>query len=164
MNPLARALSPWSSVFSKVQSTESGFLSRVNIVGSEEGRRVSDLEIPDFTALRNRFFPLIKDLAKNPRRVSASLDAKKVVADWFAALTIPEGISRSRLNIHAWRTSLHLAWLQGHEQITAADAEAGTRVADYQAKMREFYAPPEGETRQARCEAAIRKAMRRAAG
>jgi len=26
--------------------------------------------------------------------------------------------------------------------------------------MREFYAPPEGETKQARCEAAIRKVMR----
>jgi hypothetical protein len=64
------------------------------------------------------------------------------------------------LNIHAWRTALHIAWLKGHEQITTADAEAGTRVADYQVKMREFYAPPQGETRQARCEAAIRKAMR----
>lgn len=75
-------------------------------------------------------------------------------------MTLPDGVSRSRLNIHAWRTALHLAWLKGHEQITAEDAEAGTRVADYQVKMREFYAPPEGETRSARCEAAIRKVIR----
>lgn len=150
----------WSNVFSKVESTESGFLSRVNIIGSEEARRVSDLEIPDFSQLRNRFFPLIKDLAANHRRLSASPDAKTLVAKWFKELTLPDGVSRSRLNIHAWRTALHIAWLRGHEQITAQDGEAGTRVADYQVRMREFYAPPEGETRQARCEAAIRKAMR----
>ena len=75
--------------------------------------------------------------------------------DWFAnVLVLPEGVSKARLNIHAWRTALHLAWLRGHEQITAQDAEGGTRVANYQVKMREYYAPTEGETRQARCEAA----------
>jgi hypothetical protein len=150
----------WDDVFGKVGSTESGFLSRVNIVGSEEDRRVSHLDIPDFASLRRRFFPLIKDLTKTPRKLSATADAKQMVAKWFDVLVLPEGVMRSRLNIHAWRTALHLAWLKGHQQITAADAEAGTRAAEYLAKMREFYAPPEGETKQARCEAAIRKVMR----
>lgn len=71
-----------------------------------------------------------------------------------------KGISRARLNIHAWRCALHLAWLHGNEFITEAEAEAGIQLADFQAKMREWYAPPEGETRDARCEAKIRKVMR----
>jgi len=150
----------WAGVFSKAASTESGFLSRINIIGSEEVRRVSDMKRPDFTALRNRFFPLIKDLAQHPRVLSPTTDALQLVKQWFHGLVLPEGVVRSRLNVHAWRTALHLAWLKGHEQITAEDAEGGTRVADYQAKMREYYAPAEGETLPARCEAAIRKVMR----
>ncbi len=41
-----------------------------------------------------------------------------------------------------------------------ADVDGGIQVADFQAKMREICAPPGGETRQARCEAVIRKVMR----
>jgi hypothetical protein len=41
-----------------------------------------------------------------------------------------------------------------------ADVDGGIHVAEFQAKMPEICAPPEGETRQARCEAAIRKVMR----
>jgi hypothetical protein len=150
----------WDSVFSKVASAGSGFLSRLNIIGTEEARRVQDLDIPDFTELRNKFFPLIKDLAKNPRVLSPSADARQLVTRWFDSLALPEGVQRSRLNVLAWRTSLHLAWLHGHDHIEAVDAEGGTRVADYQVKMREYYSPAEGETRPARCEAAMRKVMR----
>lgn len=75
-------------------------------------------------------------------------------------MELPEGVSRARLNTHAWRSALHLAWLHGSEFITEREAEAGIQLANYQAKMREWYAPPEGETRDARCEAKIRKVMR----
>jgi hypothetical protein len=150
----------WDGIFSKVASTESGFLSRINIVGSEEERRVESLTIPDFSELRNRFFPLIKDLAKHPRVISHTDDAKQAMGRWFNGLALPDGVQRSRLNIHAWRAALHIAWLKGHEQITVEDVEVGTRSADYQVSMREYYAPPEGETRQARCEQTIRKVMR----
>jgi hypothetical protein len=40
------------------------------------------------------------------------------------------------------------------------DIASGIEAAEYLAAMREFYAPPEGETRNARCEATIRKVMR----
>src|SRR5262252_10009091 len=150
----------WDRVFSKVGATDSGFLSRLNIIGTEEDRRVHKLKDPDFTALRNRFFPLIKDLQKNPRVFSPTADADQVVAKWFDGLVLPENVQRSRRNVHAWPTALHLAWLRGHEHIEAEDAEGGTRIADYQVQMREYYAPPEGETKQARCEQAIRKVLK----
>lgn len=151
----------WDAVFGKIESTESGFLSRVNILGSEEVRRVSDLETPDFGHLRNRLLPQIQALIDKPRKIPASPAARALMSDWFMdKLVMAEGVNRSRLNIHAWRVGLHLAWLRGHDYITEQDAESGIQVSGYQALMREFYAPPEGETRQARCEAAIRKAMR----
>jgi len=43
--------------------------------------------------------------------VTGTPDAR--IDKWFAELTMPQGISKARLNIHAWRTALHLAWLQG---------------------------------------------------
>lgn len=150
----------WDGVFSKLQSTESGFLSRVNIIGTEDARRVSDLSVPDFGPLRLRLFPFIQALEKTPRRIVSTAAARAVVSEWFNALVLPDGIQKSRLNIHAWRVALHRAWLLGHEDITEDDATCGVQVAEYQARMREYYAPAEGDTRQARCEATIRKVIK----
>ena len=150
----------WDAVFGKLESTESGFLSRVNIIGTEDPRRVAGLESPDFGPLRNRLLPFIGALADKPVKLSPTPEAREIVSDWFNSLILAEGIQKSRLNIHAWRVALHRAWLFGHDAITEQDAFAGCAVADFQARMREYYAPPEGETRGARCEASIRKVMR----
>lgn len=152
----------WESVFSQVQSTESGFMSRVNIIASEENRRVADLGRPDFEALRRRLFPMIQDLAERPRQLSPSADSRALMNEWFSNLDtrLPEGVSKSRLNIHAWRAALHRAWLLGHKFILPDDTDAGIQLAEYQADMREWYMPSEGETKQARWEAKLRKAMR----
>ena len=150
----------WDSVFSKVESVESGFLSRVNIVGTEEDRTKAGLKAPDFGPLRARFFPFLQDLERTVREIDATPSAMSYMDRWYSRLALPEGVSRARLNIHAWRTALHLAWLRGHESILDEDVDGGIQVAAYLAKMREFYAPPEGETRQARCEASIRKVVR----
>ena len=82
------------------------------------------------------------------------------MGEWFSDLRLASGVPKARLNIHAWRTALHLAWLKGHSRIELEDTEGGIRCAEYLGKMREWYAPPEGETRAARAEAAIRKVMR----
>jgi hypothetical protein len=58
------------------------------------------------------------------------------------------------------RVALHLAWLHGHANILESDVDAGIKVADFQAKMRDFYRPAEGETREAQWEARIMKVMR----
>lgn len=150
----------WDSIFSKSESAESGFLSRVNIIATENMRRVGGMIEPDFTLLRNRFFPLITALENNPRHIKPTPGAIGAMNDWFTALEMPEGISGARLNIHAWRTALHHAWLRGAENITHLDVEAGIAVAEYQKLMRIWHAPRAGDTRVARCEAAIRAVMR----
>ena len=71
-----------------------------------------------------------------------------------------EDLPAARLNIHALRVALHLAWLRGHANILESDVDAGIKVADFQAKMRDFYRPAEGETREAQWEARILKVMR----
>jgi len=149
----------WDSIFSKAESAESGFLSRVNIVASENNRRVGGLPEIDFTSLRNRLFPAITDLENNPRHIKYSPGAMGLMGEWFSNLSLPEGITTARLNIHAWRTALHIAWLRGGEFITERDVEAGIQVAEYQAAMRIWHAPTQGDTRAARCEAAMRKIL-----
>jgi hypothetical protein len=150
----------WDSVFSKTESVESGFLSRVNIIGTEEARTKSGLRKPDFGPLRARLFPFIQALERDIREIDATPSAMAYMDKWFSGLSLPEGVPRARLNIHAWRVALHLAWLKGHAAILEEDVDGGRKVAEYLGKMREFYAPPEGETRQARCEASIRRVVR----
>jgi hypothetical protein len=66
----------WDAVFSKVESVESGFLSRVNIVATEgHYATVGGMEDPDFASLRRRFFQLILDLIERPRRISPTPSA-----------------------------------------------------------------------------------------
>lgn len=150
----------WDSVFAKLESTGTGFLDRVNIVGTESTLTKSSIDRPDFTEFRNRFFPLINALEKSPRTLALTPSANELLDTWFTALVMPEGIGKGRLNVHAMRTGLHLAWLKGHAWIEAEDIEGGIRVANYQARMREFYAPAEGETRGAVAENSIRKHLR----
>lgn len=150
----------WVGVFSKTGSTESGFLSRLNIVGTERTGTVPTLIKPDFTSLRRRFLPMLAALEHKEAVLNPSDEAVAQMGEWFLNLRLAEGVPKARLNIHAWRTALHLAWLKGHSRIELGDAGGGIRCAEYLGKMREWYAPPEGETRAARAEAAIRKVMR----
>jgi hypothetical protein len=162
MYSLSGGITPagWNAVFGLVSSTESGFLSRINIVGTEETRTVATLDEVDFGPLRQRFLPHIYALEKMPVNLSPSASSLKRMEEWYHAVSLSEGVSKARLNIHAWRTALHLAWLRGHRDIELEDTEGGILCAEYLGAMREWYAPPEGETRGARTEAAIRKVMK----
>jgi hypothetical protein len=82
--------------------------------------------------------------------------------EWFARLSDAmkaEDLPSARLNIHALRVAMHLAWLRGHAEILESDVDAGIKVADFQAKMRDFYRPAEGETREAQWENRIMARM-----
>lgn len=147
----------WDSVFSKTQSQGSGFMSRLFIIGTEEDRTASSLARPNFDALRSRLLPKIFNLEDHPIVLNPSAAAEAHMKSWYDGLQLPDGVSRARLNIHAWRVALHLAWLRDRSCIVPEDVEGGIKVAMFLSKMREYYAPAEGETRAARCEAAIRK-------
>lgn len=152
----------WDSTFAAAQAAESGFLSRVNIIATENKKRVGGMTAPDFTSLRSRLVPFLAALEHTPRFIKPSPDARGLMNEWFADLEMPDGHSSARLNIHAWRTALHIAWLRGAEFIQTSDVESGIKVAEYQKEMRIWHAPIAGDTRAARCEAAIRRTIREA--
>jgi hypothetical protein len=88
---------------------------------------------------------------------------RALLSEWFVRISADlknEDTPAARLNTHAMRVALHLAWLRGHANILESDVDAGIKVADFQAKMRDFYRPAEGETREAQWEARIMKVMR----
>lgn len=152
----------WAQVFASTNSVESGFLSRVNIVASEGGfKSTAGLDLVDFTELRRAFLPRILELVEREQYIRKAASATAQMNQWFCELD-PEpdkAFLRTRINIHAWRTALHLAWLKRSDYITEEHVLAGIKSANYQIQMREFYAPAPGDTRQARCEANIRKVM-----
>jgi hypothetical protein len=108
------------------------------------------------------FLPRITALERTPTRILLSPDGRQLLNEWFARLSEKmkaADLPAARLNIHALRVALHLAWLRGHANILESDVDAGIKVADFQAKMREFYRPAEGETREAQWENRIMKTM-----
>jgi len=149
----------WESTFSKASATDSGFLTRVNIVGTERSKRVGGLRAPHLEVIRHKIYPLVLALCESPRVINPDPDAERLMNTWFDSYVPPPGVTISRLNIHAWRAALHIAWLRGHSCMTCEDVQHGIDLAEYLAHMREYYRPPEGESRQARCEQSIRKIM-----
>jgi hypothetical protein len=153
----------WDNIFAHASSVGSGLFSRLNIIGTENERTVAGLPEYNFAEMQRRFLPRITALERTPARIPLSPNGRALLNEWFTRITIElkdEEIPSARLNIHAMRVALHLAWLYGHANILESDVDAGIKVADFQAKMRDFYRPAEGETREAQWEARIMKVMR----
>jgi hypothetical protein len=152
----------WDNIFARASSVGSGFFSRLNIVGTENERTVAGLREYDFGEMQRVFLPRITALERTPARILLSRDGRGLLDRWFARLSEEmkaEDLPSARLNIHALRVALHLAWLRGHAEILESDVDAGIKVANFQAKMREFYRPAEGETREAQWENRIMAKM-----
>jgi hypothetical protein len=73
----------WVGVFSKTGSTESGFLSRLNIVGTERTGTVPTLIKPDFTSLRRRFLPMLAALEHKEVVLNPSDESVARMGEWF---------------------------------------------------------------------------------
>jgi len=153
----------WDNIFARSSSVGSGLFSRLNIIGTENDRTVAALPEYDFEEMQRVFLPRITALEKTPARIPVSPNARGLLNEWFARLSDEmktEDLPAARLNIHALRVALHLAWLRGHANILESDVDAGIKVANFQAKMREFYRPAEGETREAQWENRIMSVMK----
>ncbi len=153
----------WDNIFARSSSVGSGLFSRLNIIGTENDRTVAALPEYDFAEMQRVFLPRITALEKTPARIPVSPNARGLLNEWFARLSDEmktEDLPAARLNIHALRVALHLAWLRGHANILESDVDAGIKVANFQAKMREFYRPAEGETREAQWENRIMSVMK----
>lgn len=153
----------WDNIFARASSVGSGLFSRLNIIGTENERTVAELREYDFGDMQRVFLPRITALERTPARIPLSPNGRGLLNEWFARLSDEmktDDLPAARLNTHALRVALHLAWLRGHANILESDVDAGIKVADFQAKMRDFYRPAEGETREAQWENRIMKAMR----
>jgi hypothetical protein len=145
----------WDNIFGRASSVGSGFFSRLNIIGTENERTVAGLREYDFGEMQRVFLPRITALERTPARIPLSREGGELLKEWFARLAEEmkaEDLPSARLNVHALRVALHLAWLRGHAEIDESDVDAGIKVANFQAKMRDFYRPAEGETREAQLE------------
>ncbi len=153
----------WDNIFARASSVGSGLFSRLNIIGTENKRTVAGLPEYDFAEMQRRFLPRITALERTPARIPVSPNGRELLNEWFGRISDElekEDTPSARLNTHAMRVALHLAWLRGHANILESDVDAGIKVADFQAKMRDFYRPAEGETREAQWEARIMKVIR----
>jgi hypothetical protein len=153
----------WDDLFARASSVGSGFFSRLNIIGTENERTVADLPEYDFAEMQRRFLPRITSLEKTPAMIPLSPNGRALLNEWFARISADlkdKEIPSARLNLHALRVALHQAWMRGHANILESDVDAGIKVADFQAKMREFYLPAEGENRDAQLENRIMKVMK----
>jgi len=146
----------WFDLLSRGNAVGGGLMSRLNLIGTEGGfDNVSQIKPPDFTSLRESFLPRVMRLEDAPAIVSSSEVADRIIAEWVNEL--PEG--SERLNIHAWRSALLLAWLRKEDAISAKTAEDAVRLGDYQVASHEYYRPHSADTANARVQAKIKRTL-----
>ena len=88
-------------------------------------------------------------------RIVPSEGADKVIGEW--ADNLPEG--SERMNVHAWRSALLLAWLRHENVISDKTAEDAVRLGQYQVDSHAYYQPCSADTPIAKVQAKITRAL-----
>jgi hypothetical protein len=146
----------WFDLLSRGNAVGGGLMSRFNLCGTEgHFENVSRMKPPDFTALQETFLPRVLQLEDAQVRVLPTEAADKIISEW--ANNLPEG--SERMNVHAWRSALLLAWLRHEESITAKTAEDAVRLGDYQVASHEYYRTKSSDNANARVQAKILRAL-----
>jgi hypothetical protein len=146
----------WFDLLGRGDAVGGGLISRLNIIGTEgEYENVSKLRPLDFKPLQETFLPRVMRLEDAHANVLSSDAADTIVGEWFDNL--PEG--SERMNIHAWRSALLLAWLKHEETITAKAAEDAVRLAQYQVDSHEYYRTKAADNVNARIQAKLLRAL-----
>jgi len=126
----------WFDLLSRGNAVGGGLMSRFNIIGTEgEYENVSKMRPPDLTTLQETFLPRLIRLEDAHANVLPSEGADRVIGEWSDNL--PEG--SERMNVHAWRSALILAWLRHEETITAKTAEDAVLLGQYQIDSHDYY-------------------------
>jgi len=112
---------------------------------------------PNFTALQESFHPRIRALADVPAKIVPTEGATKVISEWSDGL--PAGCER--MNVHAWRSGLLLAWLKREETITAKTAEDAVKLAQYQVDSHDYYRVKAAENVSAKVQEQILRVLRK---
>jgi hypothetical protein len=110
---------------------------------------------PDFTTLQETFLPRVMQLEDAHARVLPTEAADRIISEWSGNL--PEG--SERMNVHAWRSGLLIAWLRHEESITAKTAEDAVRLGEYQVASHDFYRTKSADTANARVQARLLRVL-----
>ncbi len=146
----------WFDLLSRGDAVGGGLMSRLNLVGTEGTYdNVGRMSLPDFTALQESFLPRVRLLGDAKTTIMPTEDADRVIGEWVD--TLPDG--SERLNVHAWRNALLLAWLRREESITAKTAEDAVRLGQYQVDSHEFYLVKAADGQNARVQAKIVRSL-----
>jgi len=146
----------WFDLLSRGNAVGGGLMSRFNMIGTEgQFANVARMKPPDVAALRDTFLPRVMQLEDAQVRILASEAADTIIGEW--ANDLPEG--SERMNVHAWRSALMLAWLRHEESITAKTAEDAVRLGQYQIASHAYYRTKTADTANARVQAKILRAL-----
>lgn len=147
----------WFDLLSRGNTVGGGLMSRLNIIGTEGGyENVSKMTPPDFTSLQETFLPRIMRLEDAHIKVQPTEGADSVISEW--ADNLPEG--SERMNVHAWRNALRLAWLRHEETISEKTACDAVLLGQYQLASHEFYRTKQLDTANARVQEKILRALK----
>ncbi len=126
----------WFDLLSRGNAVGSGLMSRINIIGTEGSfENVSKIKPPEFKQLQSTFLPRVMQLEDAHVRLVPSVAAEDIICEW--ADNLPEG--SERMNIHAWRNALLIAWLRHETVISAQTAEDAVSLGQYQIASHEYY-------------------------
>lgn len=139
----------WADTFGGAGTEGSGFIQRLNIVGSDEERTVAQLpkiNFELFSSLVNK----IKALRENSYTMPLNEEAKRLLQDWYRWLQTRTEADTGRLNTLAIRNAAHLGWLLDVGRGGRTGPEEVIRrvivLSNYQLKMRQKYQPIQGDT------------------
>lgn len=146
----------WFDLLSRGNAVGGGLMSRFNIIGTEGGfENVSNMRPPDFTEIQDTFLPRVIQLEDAHVRLVPSEAAKQIIGEW--ADHLPEG--SERMNVHAWRSALLIAWLRHEETISAKTSEDAVQLGQYQIASHEYYRTKSADTANARVQAKLLRAL-----
>lgn len=146
----------WFDLLSRGNAVGGGLMSRFNLIGTEgEYKNVGRMNPPDFTPLQESFLPRVRLLADTHTKILPTEGADKVISEWSD--TLPEG--SERMNVHAWRSALLLAWLRREEAITTKTAEDATRLGQYQVDSHWYYRTQAAANVNAKLQAILLRAL-----
>ncbi len=124
--------------------------------GTEGGyENVARMNPPDFTALQETFLPHVMQLEDAHTHILPTEAADRIISEWSDNL--PEG--SERMNVHAWRAALLLAWLRHEESISAKTAEDAVSLGDYQVASHDYYRTKSADTANARVQGKLLRAL-----
>jgi len=131
-------------------------MSRFNMIGTEGNfENVSRMNPPDFTPLQETFLPRVMQLEDAHAHVLPTEAADRIISEWSDNL--PDG--SERMNIHAWRSALLLAWLRHEESISAKTAEDAVRLGQYQVTSHDYYRTKTADTANARVQGKLLRVL-----